>query len=197
MPLVAKEASPGGLCLIVGLGNPGREYAHSRHNVGFRCVELLARRHHVALAERRRHATLGQGWVAGYPTVLAKPRTFMNRSGGAVRYLLDRFHGSIPQLLILVDDMDLPLGTLRLRASGSSGGHRGLDSIIVELGSHDFSRLRIGIGRPTTVGSSVGHVLGEFSADEKSQVSEALKRAAEAVEAVLTEGIEAAMNRLN
>ena len=190
-------ASPRELALIVGLGNPGREYRSSRHNVGFRCVELLARRHGITLSERRRHATLGQGRVADHPAVLAKPRTFMNLSGGAVRYLLDRFHGRGSRLLVVVDDMDLPLGTLRLRAAGTSGGHRGLDSIIDELGSQDFARLRIGIGRPGGAVSPVGHVLGEFSAEEEPQVKEALERAAAIVEAVLTEGIEAAMNRCN
>ncbi len=194
---VTPPGNPSDLCVVVGLGNPGRQYLHSRHNVGFRCLDLVAQRHQVQLADRRRNATIGQGRIEDHPVVLAKPRTFMNRSGIAVRYLLDRFHGSVPQLLIVADDMDLPLGKLRLRPGGSSGGHLGLQSIIDELGSQDFPRLRIGIGRPGGATAPVAHVLGKFPSGEELLVVEAVERAAEALAVFLAEGIDTAMNRFN
>ena len=194
---ITPPGSTSDLCVVVGLGNPGRQYLHSRHNVGFRCLDLVAQRHQVQLADRRRNATIGQGHIEDRPVVLAKPRTFMNRSGRAVRYLLDRFHGGVAQLLIVADDMDLPLGRLRLRPSGSSGGHLGLQSIIDELGSQDFPRLRIGIGRPGGATAPVAHVLGKFSSAEQLLEAEAVERAAQALVVFLAEGIETAMNRFN
>ena len=134
--------------LIVGLGNPGREYAHSRHNVGFWCLNRLARRHGIAFSSRGRLAAVGEGRLAGRPVILAKPRTFVNLSGRAVSHLLQRYRLSPQQLLVVCDDLDLPLGRVRLRASGSHGGHRGMRSIIEAIGSQDFPRIRIGIGRP-------------------------------------------------
>ena len=193
--------SPGGTpsadYVIVGLGNPGREYSGSRHNVGFRCLELLARRHGIRLADRRRWTLSGRGHVEGRPVLLAKPRTFMNESGRAVRYLRDRY-GVVPsRLLVIVDDMDLPLGKLRLRAAGGAGGHRGLDSIADELGSQDYARLRVGIGRPGGNTDAIAHVLSRFSSEEEPLVTEAVERAVETVEAVLSEGVQEAMNRFN
>jgi PTH1 family peptidyl-tRNA hydrolase len=181
--------------IIVGLGNPGREHAQSRHNVGFRCVDLLAERHTVRLTDRRAHVIIGQGAMGGRPIVAAKPRTYVNASGIAVRYLAQRFGASHDKVLIVTDDMDLPMGQLRLRASGGSGGHHGLDSIIAELGTQSFPRLRVGIGRPQ--GEAVEHVLGPFSRDEEMLLAQALERAADAVEAWVAEGVEAAMNRFN
>ena len=180
---------------IVGLGNPGQRYANSRHNVGFRCVDLLAQRHHITMSERRKHTVLGHGTVGERQVVLAKPRTFMNASGIAVEYLVQRFGTRPPQLLVIIDDLDLPLGTLRLRASGGSGGHNGLSSIMEELGSQDFSRLRVGIGRPP--GGAIGHVLGTFAADEEKLLAEVLDRVAQVVETWVEEGVNAAMNRFN
>jgi PTH1 family peptidyl-tRNA hydrolase len=184
-----------GLWVITGLGNPGRQHALSRHNVGFRCVDLLASRHQVVLDDHRRHAELGQGAIGRCPVVLARPRTYMNASGVALKYLAQRFGTRPDMLLVIIDDMDLPLGKLRLRAAGSSGGHHGLDSIICELGSQAFPRLRIGIGRPT--GEAVQHVLGPFSLADEELLAEALNRAATAVEVCVTDGVESAMNRFN
>ena len=181
--------------IIVGLGNPGPKYAPTRHNVGFRCIDVLAERAGISLNDRRKHAALGRGTLGGVPVVLAKPRTFMNASGLAARYLLDRFGTSPDRMLVVVDDLDLPVGKIRLRAAGSSGGHRGLDSISAEARTAAYPRLRIGIGRPDA--GAVAHVLGGFAPAEEDPLAEALERAADAVEAWAEHGVDTAMNRFN
>jgi PTH1 family peptidyl-tRNA hydrolase len=190
--------------LIVGLGNPGREYAHSRHNVGFWCLNRLARRHGIAFSSRGRLAAVGEGELAGRPVVLAKPRTFVNLSGRAVGHLLRRHRLAPPQLLVVYDDLDLPLGRVRLRAGGSHGGHKGMRSIIDAVGSQDFPRIRIGIGRPQVAGEPtwetehvVDYVLSSMTADERRILDEAVATAGEAILCLLSEGVEAAMNRYN
>ena len=193
-----------GLRLIVGLGNPGREYAHSRHNVGFWCLNRLARRHGITFSSRGRLAAVGEGELAGQPVILAKPRTFVNLSDRAVSHLLQRYHLSPQQLLVVCDDLDLPLGRVRLRPSGSHGGHRGMRSIIEAIGSQDFPRIRIGIGRPEVAGEPtweseavVDYVLGPMTADERHILDEAAATAGEAILCLLAEGVETAMNRYN
>ncbi len=182
--------------LIVGLGNPGPRYRDTRHNVGFGCVDLLAERWGIAVRDRRRTTALGQGYREGTPVVLAKPRTFMNLSGESVGYLLARFGGRPADLVIVYDEMALPLGRIRLRARGSDAGHNGMKDIIRTVRTIDFPRLRIGIGGPGMSGS-VEHVLGRFSDEEKPAVDAAIARAADAVECLITEGIDIAMNRYN
>ncbi len=182
--------------LIVGLGNPGPRYRDTRHNVGFGCVDLLAERWGIAVNDRRRTTVLGQGYRDGAPVVLAKPRTFMNLSGETVAYLLARFGGRAADLVIVYDEMALPLGRVRLRARGSDAGHNGIKDIIRNVRTIDFPRLRIGIGGPGMSGS-VEHVLGRFSDEEKPAVDAAIARAADAVECLLSEGINIAMNRYN
>ena len=182
--------------LIVGLGNPGREYEHTRHNVGFQVAEELARRHRVTLknhakwkARAAKIAEIGDG------VLLAEPTTFMNLSGWSVREIA-AFHKLAPSdLLVVVDDADLPLGRLRIRQSGSAGGHNGLKSIIQEIGTIEFPRLRVGVGRQP--GELKNHVLGRFSDDERAHIDAAVKRAADAAELFATENILAAMNRYN
>jgi PTH1 family peptidyl-tRNA hydrolase len=184
------------LKLIVGLGNPGREYEHTRHNVGFQVAEELAHRYRVTLkthakwkARAAKIAEIGDG------VLLAEPTTFMNLSGWAVREIAG-FHKLAPaDVLVVVDDADLPLGRLRLRTSGSAGGHNGLKSVIQELGTIEFPRLRVGVGRQA--GELKDHVLGRFSVDEKAQIDAAVKRAADAAELFAKEDILAAMNRFN
>ncbi|MBM3939306.1 MAG: aminoacyl-tRNA hydrolase [SAR202 cluster bacterium] len=189
-------SSPGGgLWMIVGLGNPGPRYEGTRHNVGFMVVDMLAQRHGIRLNDRREHAIIGEGTVGGAKVVLAKPRTFMNESGVAVKYLRQRFGGDLSRLVVIIDDMDLPLGKLRLRASGSSGGHNGLNSINAHVGSQTYPRLRFGVGRPVI--GAIDHVLGRFDKREAVAVVPALERAAEAVEACISHGIDYAMNRFN
>ena len=183
--------------LIVGLGNPGRTYAHSRHNVGFMCVEGLSKRAGISLSQRRNSVVLGQGQVEREAVVLAKPRTYMNRSGDALAYLVARFGATPADILIVYDDMDLPLGKLRIRAAGSAGGHRGMQSIIDALGSRDVPRMRIGIGRPPQDAGGVQHVLGDFTKDERTAVRESLSAAQDAVLDVIAHGLEWAMNHYN
>ena len=146
--------------LVVGLGNPGDRYRDTRHNVGFRCVDRIAGDHAIELSRRQRRALIGEGVIDGHPVVVARPRTFVNRSGEAVAYLLTRYAATSDRLLVVYDDMDLPLGKLRLRPSGSAGGHNGIKSIIDAVGTREFPRLRIGIGRPAGGVDQVGHVLG-------------------------------------
>jgi len=182
--------------LIVGLGNPGREYEHTRHNVGFQVAEELARRYRVTLkAHAKWKARAAKVSEIGDGVLLAEPTTFMNLSGWAVREIA-AFHKLAPSdVLVVVDDADLPLGRLRMRTGGSAGGHNGLKSIIQELGTVEFPRLRVGVGRQA--GELKNHVLGRFSEDEKAHIDAAVKRAADAAELFARENILAAMNRYN
>ena len=183
--------------IIVGLGNPGSQYARTRHNVGFWCVDRIASDHSIAFSRRHRAALVGEGEIEGHRVVLAKPRTFMNRSGQAVAYLLARYRVSPRELLVIYDDMDLPPGTIRLRPEGSSGAHNGIKSIIEAAGTQDFPRLRVGIGHPPEGTDPVEYVLGPMSEAEQQTADRAMERAAQAVVGVLTDGITAAMNRFN
>ena len=183
--------------LIVGLGNPGERYRNTRHNLGFWCVDTIASRWEINPSERRTKAVLGRGRHAGHDVVLAKPRTFMNNSGEGVAYLLTRFGAQPADLLIVYDEMELPLGTLRIRASGSDGGHQGMRSIIAELKTQAFPRLRVGIGSPPLGGDPISHVLDQFSPDESSVIKKAVLRAADALDCLLEEDINVAMNRFN
>lgn len=190
--------------LVVGLGNPGPRYAHTRHNVGFRVVERLAERRGVLLDEARFQGRFGSGWLpaAGDERVavgLLQPLTFMNCSGSAVAEALAALPVADPaeDLLVVIDDVDLPFGRLRLRPSGGAGGQRGLADVIAALGRQDFPRLRFGIGRPQGEQETADWVLSPFSRDELSQLAGRLEAAAEAVECALLEGVSAAMNRFN
>jgi len=182
--------------LIVGLGNPGRQYENSRHNVGFRVVEELARRWRIDIARRAFSGNLGRGRIQERPVVLLQPATYMNLSGRSVREAVTFYKLELEDLLVVVDDLALPIGRLRLRARGSSGGHKGLTSVINELGSETFARLRVGIDRAEE-GSAVSHVLGSFSADEGERIGRVIPRAADAAECWLTDGVENAMNKFN
>jgi len=186
--------------LVVGLGNPGPEYADTRHNVGFRIVERLAERHGIALRrERRFHGLFGDGVVRGVATGLLEPQTFMNLSGRAVVAAVDALPlGDLASDLVVVyDDLDLPFGRLRVRPGGGAGGHNGLGDIQERLGRNDFARLRFGIGRPPPGEDPVEYVLAPFDAAQAAALDERLAQAADAVEAILAEGVAAAMNRFN
>ena len=183
--------------LIVGLGNPGNRYRETRHNVGFACIDLLSQRWGIPVNDRRRTTVLGQGYWNGQPVVLAKPRTFMNLSGESVAYLMTRFGARPTELIIVHDEMALPLGRIRLRAQGSDAGHNGIKDIIRTVHSVQFPRLRIGIGPPDSGSGSVDHVLGRFEAEEQDTVKTSIARSADAVECLLTDGIGIAMNRYN
>jgi PTH1 family peptidyl-tRNA hydrolase len=181
--------------LIVGLGNPGAKYSDSRHNVGFKCIDLLARKWGIRLDDRRAKAALGQGRVDGHPVALAKPRTYMNNSGEGVEYLLTRFAAKPEDLVIIYDEMDLPLGKVRIRPGGSPAGHNGIKSIIAALSTQDFPRIRVGIGKPNE--GTIGYVLGTFSPEEKPVIEEVYARVSDAVTCLIHENIQEAMNRFN
>ncbi len=183
--------------LIVGLGNPGARYAGTRHNLGFRCVDLMARRWGIPASDRRAKAVLGQGRHAGQKIVLAKPRTFMNNSGEGIVYLLTRFGAQPEDLVIIYDDMELPVGHLRLRPSGSDGGHKGMRSIIASLKTTNFPRLRVGIGHPPEGMDVVEYVLSGFLEDESKAMDRAVKNVVAAADCILEESIDVAMNRFN
>jgi PTH1 family peptidyl-tRNA hydrolase len=182
--------------LIVGLGNPGEKYKETRHNVGFRVVELLAERHGIDLRRHRHQSVYGEGRIGDVAVLLAKPLTYMNLSGHAVAALL-RYHSLTPaDTLVIYDEVQLPVGRLRVRAQGSAGGHNGIKSIISSLGTDAFPRIRVGVGAPAGQ-SLVDHVLGGFNRREAEVIAQILPLAADAAELLLREGVEAAMNRFN
>lgn len=189
--------------LIVGLGNPGEKYGQTRHNVGFTAVDVLARRWQLALAaERKFKGEFGQGLggPSGQRVRLLKPSTYMNLSGQSIRAVLDWYNLPVSSVLVLSDDLDLPLGKIRLRLCGSAGGHNGLRSAIAHLGTQDFPRLRIGIGQPASPGQqrdTITHVLGRLSAQEAKVLEAVLGVVVEAVECSLNQGVEKAMSLYN
>lgn len=183
--------------LVVGLGNPGKEYAHNRHNAGYRCINHLAKAHHVSLSERSCRAQFGISRIAGSEVVLSKPRTFMNSSGDSVILLIKRFKVPLDDLFVIHDDLDLPLGRIRFYFGGGSGGHRGIESIVTRLGSRDFNRIRLGIGRPPDDMEAAEYVLTDFNPVEASIFEETVRRVGEAIPWAVREGVAAAMNKYN
>ena len=183
--------------LIVGLGNPGRKYEGTRHNIGFDVVDRLAAKHRADWESAPRGIdALVARWRAADVT-LAKPLTFMNLSGGAIVGLLQFFKVELADLLVVVDEVNLELGRVRTRATGSAGGHNGLKSAIEQLGTEDFARMRIGVGRGDARRDLADHVLAKFDRDERENVETTIGRAADAVELFVTEGIGPVMNRFN
>lgn len=189
--------------LIVGLGNPEPKYEQTRHNIGFAAVDALARDWHIPLSENRKfQGAFGEGKPSADKIRLLKPLTYMNNSGMAIRAVTDWYKLPPSSVLVIYDDMDLPLGKIRLRLSGSAGGHNGMKSALAHLGTQNFPRLRIGIGKPQDAttkndASTVSYVLGRFSAVENQLVSEVLQLVVEAVELSIKQGVEKAMNRYN
>jgi PTH1 family peptidyl-tRNA hydrolase len=187
--------------LIVGLGNPGRAYAANRHNIGFICLRYFARSQGIKFDRKKGLARIGTGTVAGNKVVLARPQTFMNNSGTSVSRLVRRFKVNPKDLLVIHDDLDLPLAKIRLSSGSGSGGHKGISSIIQELGTRDFARLRVGIGRPAqpnpTEDDIIAYVLSNFTSEERKSISPVIPRVTEAIICLLTEGLTPAMNRFN
>lgn len=198
---MAEAVSPPTPCLIVGLGNPGDKYAGTRHNIGFEVVDRLSKTWAIPLKQERRfQAEYGAGFGPRRAKVyLLKPLTYMNRSGQSVRAALDWLKLSPAQVLVVYDDMDLPLGRLRLRLSGSAGGHNGMKSAIAHLGTQDFPRLRIGIGASDRAsdGAVVSHVLGNFSKAERTTMDAVVDTALRSLEKAVTDGVEKAMSLYN
>ena len=185
--------------LIVGLGNPGRIYVNNRHNAGFKCLDFLARRHGIRLSKRRARVKIGTGEIAGLNVVLAKPQTFVNLSGEAVAQLVKRFAVPPSDLIVVYDDLDLPLGKIRIRGRGGAGGHKGMASIIALLGGREFPRIRVGIspGQDIRGLKTPDYVLSDFAPEEKTIIKELYVKVADAIYCLLSEGVEAAMNRFN
>jgi PTH1 family peptidyl-tRNA hydrolase len=182
--------------LIFGLGNPGPRYARNRHNVGYQSVERVAQQHGLTFGKVMFKAYIVSGTLADTRVVLARPLTFMNLSGQAVRPLMRWHHAAPSDLLVIYDDLDLPLGRIRLRRKGGSGGHKGMHSIIRALGTEDFPRLRIGIGRPVH-GEPQDYVLSNFAPDERIIMEDTYRRVVAAIECFIAEGITVAMNKFN
>ena len=182
--------------LIVGLGNPGPDYAKTRHNVGFMAVDRLAQRHGLSGAKTKFHAGVLEGPVAGEKCLLMQPVTYMNRSGKAVAEAANFYKLALDDVLIIVDDVALPCGKLRLRKSGSAGGHNGLTDIERALGSNAYPRLRIGIDPPGRI-PQVDYVLGKFTREQQDQIDQALDKACDMVESWIGEGIEKTMSVFN
>ena len=183
--------------LVIGLGNPGPKYIDTRHNVGWKVLDLVSRQLQIPINDRRPKAVLGTGYHSDRRVVLAKPRTFMNNSGEAVEYLLSRFGGGGGNLLVIYDEMALLPGRIRLRAAGSDAGHNGIRSIIQAVGGTGFPRLRIGIGGPPAGLVAREYVLSKFDEQESEAIGEAIERAAGAVLCVLEENVDTAMNKFN
>lgn len=183
--------------LIVGLGNPGPEYADTRHNIGYRVADEVARRARFELDEHYASSTAGEGRWRSRRLAVAKPLTYMNRSGEAVRALIRRFKATPKDLLVVVDDIHLPLGTIRIRQGGGTGGHNGLEDITYRLGTADFPRMRVGVGNDFARGGQSDFVLSPFDADEVELSEAAIERAAKAALCFVTDGLQTAMNRHN
>jgi peptidyl-tRNA hydrolase, PTH1 family len=183
--------------LLVGLGNPGRKYEGTRHNVGFELLAEVVRRHSAPKPRLRFEAEISEISIGGERLMLVAPQTFMNRSGQSVRQILDFYQMTPADILVVCDDINLPLGKLRIRKSGSAGGQKGLANILQHLGTEIVPRLRLGVDPPPTGRDSADWVLDRFAKADDAMISDAVNRAADAVEAWLTQGIDSAMNRFN
>lgn len=184
--------------IIAGLGNPGKEYENTRHNIGFQAIDKLAEQENIGVLEKKHKAVFGKGYVAGQKCILAKPQTFMNLSGESIRELIDYYKvDEETQLIVIVDDICLDVGQIRVRKKGSAGGHNGLKNIISHLGHDSFNRIRIGVGEKPKGYELVDYVLGHFSKEEIKLMDDAAKKAADAVRTIIAEGADAAMNEFN
>jgi len=192
----ARTGTPAEL-LVVGLGNPGAEYARTRHNVGAEVVELLAKRHGARLKKGKERALADEVQIAGRRVALAIPLTYMNDSGDALRLLARRYGVGTEQIVVVHDELDLPVATLRVKSGGGLAGHNGLRSIKSHLHSDAFQRVRIGVGKPVSKERGADHVLNKFSKRERAEVDVTIEQAADAVDAIVADGVDAAMNRFN
>lgn len=183
--------------LIVGLGNPGKDYEKTRHNIGFRCVDALAAAHGLKFDGKKGKAVLAEGTIADKKVLIAKPQTYMNLSGESVRLLVDFYKIPLANVMVIMDDMDVPLGTLRIRVKGSAGGQNGMKNIINHLGTDEISRLRFGIGRPPGRMAPAAYVLQDFDKQDAILLAETMDRVMKALDTWLREGITAMMNRYN
>ena len=185
------------MLLFVGLGNPGNKYLLTRHNLGFMVADELSEIHQIRITKRKADALIGEGKIAGMSVVLAKPQAFMNLSGSAVRVLSDFYKADVADLIVIHDDLDLDPGAIRVKFGGGTGGHKGLKSIMDHLGRPDFVRIRIGIGKPAMPQTAESYVLEKFAKTDLEKTAETVHRACDAVEEIISAGIQSAMNRFN
>ncbi|MFC6232769.1 aminoacyl-tRNA hydrolase [Paenibacillus allorhizosphaerae] len=182
---------------FVGLGNPGRQYETTRHNIGFMAIDRFAEQHGIKIAQSKCKGLLGEGHVAGQKVYLLKPQTYMNLSGESIRAFMDFYKASIEDLVVIYDDLDTPFGNIRLRYQGSAGGHNGIKSTIQHLGTQSFNRIRMGISRPAPGREVVDYVLGSFTKEEAQTMPSVLDKTAEAMEHLLTNSFEKTMGKYN
>ncbi|HDR7795019.1 TPA: aminoacyl-tRNA hydrolase [Bacillus luti] len=192
-----KESSGTRMKLIVGLGNPGREYELTRHNIGFMAIDELAKRWNISLNEQKFKGVFGAGFVNGEKVILLKPLTYMNLSGESIRPLMDYYKIDVEDFVVMYDDLDIPVGKLRLRMKGSAGGHNGVKSTISHLGTQEFQRIRMGIDRPKNGMKVVDYVLGRFTSEEIPDVNYSIEKAADACEEWLNKPFLQIMNTFN
>ncbi len=183
--------------IIVGLGNPGTQYEHTRHNVGFEVIDRLAEKHDIRVTERKHRAFCGRGMIGGQKVMLVKPQTFMNLSGESVKSAADFYQTGPDRLIVVYDDVSLAPGQLRIRAKGSAGGHNGIKNIIAQLGTQEFLRVKVGVGKKPERMDLADYVLSHFSKGEWERMEEAFNEAADAVGVMIADGAETAMNRFN
>lgn len=183
--------------LIVGLGNPGVEYAATRHNIGFDMITYLCDEYDISLRSREHKGAVGKGIIEGEKVMLVHPLTFMNLSGECVRALMDFYKIDIENLIVISDDIDMPVGQIRVRKKGSAGGHNGLKNIISHLGTDAFTRIKIGVGAKPEGGNLIKHVLGRFSREENEKIRDVFELSHKAVLAIMEDGPDAAMNLVN
>lgn len=183
--------------LIIGLGNPGEQYGSTRHNIGFRFIDRLSKDLSIEISKGQCRALIGQGTLGGHKIILAKPQTFMNLSGDSVRELAQWYKIEHDHVIVAYDDLDLEVGQLRIRSKGNSGGHHGVESIMNCLGTTEFIRIRIGIGRGSIGGDNSGYVLSNIPAKELEAIDQAIVAAAEAVPVIVEQGLSKAMNKYN
>lgn len=184
--------------IIVGLGNPGKQYDHTRHNIGFEVIDRLADDEKISMLEKKHKAMIGKGYVAGEKCILAKPQTFMNLSGESVGELIRYYKADEKtELIVVSDDISLDIGYLRIRKSGSAGGHNGLKNIIAHLGHDSFVRVKMGVGEKPKGYDLADYVLGHFTASESKEMDESIKRATDAIRTMISDGVERAMNQYN
>lgn len=184
--------------IIVGLGNPGKQYEHTRHNVGFDTIDVLAERYRISVDAKKYRALYGKGMIEGNKVILAKPQTYMNLSGESVRELIDFYKiDEAEELIVIYDDISLEPGQLRLRAKGSAGGHNGIKNIIAHLGGQEFKRIKVGVGEKPKGYDLADYVLSRFSKEERQKVDASLERAADAAVKIITDDMASAMNEYN
>ena len=184
--------------IIVGLGNPDGQYQNTRHNIGFDVIDVIAAKNNIAVSERKHKAIIGKGFVGGQKVVLVKPQTYMNLSGESVREVIDFYKiDEKSELIVISDDVSLDVGQIRIRKKGSAGGHNGLKNIILHLGHDEFHRVKMGVGEKPEGYDLADYVLGHFPKEEREIMDESAKRAADAIEVMIMDGADAAMNLYN